>query len=159
MEYLKLLITNHTLLAAVYAWAISQVIKFVINIIVEKKVDFTRFFGDGGMPSTHSATVTSLATMAAYQAGLGSVEFALAIIFAIVVMRDAVGVRYETGKQAASIKELANAINKVVLDSDDKVRTENLKVLVGHTPLQVFFGACLGALVAIVYALILHFVF
>ncbi len=157
MEYLKALITNHTLLCAMCAWFIAQIIKFTINAIVEKKLDFTRFFGDGGMPSAHSATVTSLATMAGYQAGVGSVEFAVALIFAIVVMRDAVGVRYEAGKHAVSIKELAEAVNKVLVDKDERVKTENLKVLVGHTPLQVFFGACLGVAVAVVYALILHY--
>ena len=155
MEILKDIIFNHTLLSAIIAWAISQVLKFLINIAVEKKIDFSRMMGDGGMPSAHSATVTSLAVMAGCQAGFDSVQFAIALIFAIVVMRDAVGVRYEAGKHATSIKELAEAVNKVFLDKNSEIKTENLKVLVGHTPLQVFFGAIIGITTAIVYAVIL----
>ena len=112
MEILKAFASNHTLFSAITAWAVSQLTKFFINIIVEKKVDFTRFIGDGGMPSAHSATVTALATMAGIQAGFDSVIFAVALIFSIVVMRDAVGVRYEAGKHAASIKERLEAYHR-----------------------------------------------
>ena len=78
----------------------------------------------------------------------------MALVFAIVVMHDACGVRRETGKQAASIKELADALNDMVRDRDIEIKTERLKVLVGHTPLQVFFGALLGITVAVAYILI-----
>ena len=69
-------------------------------------------------------------------------------------MRDAIGVRRETGKQAASIKQLAESVNKIFRSKDNEIKTENLKVLVGHTPLQVLFGALTGAFVAICYILI-----
>ena len=96
------------------------------------------------MPSGHSATVTSLMIMTGYTAGTGSVSFALSLMFAAIVMHDAVGVRREAGKHAVSIKELAEAVNKTFLGTNEEIRTENLKVLVGHTPLQVFFGFLLS---------------
>ena len=154
LDFLKEIISNYALLISVSAWAICQLLKFIIHCIVERKVDFSRFIGDGGMPSAHSATVVSLAVASGYFAGWDSVPFAVAMMFAIVVMRDAMGVRREAGKQAESIKELADAMNKAFLDDDDEIRTENLKVLVGHTPLQVLFGALLGVLVAVLAIII-----
>lgn len=115
MEFLKELIGNHMLIVPVIAWAISQVLKIFTYLFVERELVWQRVISDGGMPSAHSAVVTSLALMCGWVEGFGSPLFALAVIFAIVVMRDAVGVRRETGKQAASIKELANAVNKTFL--------------------------------------------
>ena len=156
MDFINQLFSNYALLGAITAWAFAQLLKFIFTIIVEKKVDFKKFFSDGGMPSAHSATVTSLAVMIGWTAegSFASVEFALAMIFAVVVMRDAVGVRREAGKHAKSIKELAEAMNKAFLDDDEEIRTENLKLLVGHTPLQVFFGALLGIIVATLFIVI-----
>ena len=151
MEYIKELLANHLLLASLIAWGISQFCKIIINLFIEKKFDLKRLFGDGGMPSGHSATVTCLAVMCGYCSGFDSVAFAVAMILAIVVMHDATGVRREAGKHAVSIKELADAVNKSFLGEDENIRTENLKVLVGHTPLQVFFGAMAGVIVAVLY--------
>ena len=106
------------------------------------------------MPSGHSATVMALATTVGWMLGYDSPVFAIALVLAIIVMHDACGVRRETGKQAESIKELADAINSLVHEQDLKVRTEKLKALVGHTPLQVFFGAILGIAVAALYIFI-----
>lgn len=156
MEFLKELIGNHVLIVPVIAWAISQVLKIFTYLFVERELVWQRVISDGGMPSAHSAVVTSLALMCGWVEGFGSPLFALAVIFAIVVMRDAVGVRRETGKQAASIKELANAVNKTFLGKDAEIRTENLKVLVGHTPLQVVCGAIVGVIVAFLYIIIFH---
>lgn len=149
--------TNEMLIVPLISWAIAQILKVVINLIIEKKIVFERFFGDGGMPSGHSATVASLAVIVGWIQGFGTAEFAIALILAIVVMHDACGVRRETGKHAASIRELAEALNSMVHESDYEVRTEKLKVLVGHTPLQVFFGALLGVTVAVSYILIFLF--
>ncbi len=157
MSFFKEIISNHALLCAVIAWGCSQIMKFFTNWFVEKKFDFRRMISDGGMPSAHSATVTSLAVMSGWVAGFDSVAFAVAMILAVVVMRDAVGVRREAGKQAESIKDIAEAINKSFLGKDSEIRTENLKILVGHTPLQVVCGATLGLAVAVVYILILAF--
>ena len=146
--------TNEMLIVSLASWAIAQISKLVINLIIEKRILIERLFGDGGMPSGHSATVTSLAVIVGWTEGFGSAAFAIAFVLAVVVMHDACGVRRETGKHAASIKELAEALNSMVHESDYEVRTEKLKVLVGHTPLQVFFGALLGITVAVGYILI-----
>ena len=151
MNFFKEIISNHVLIVPIIAWAISQTMKIFTNLIVVKELDIKRILADGGMPSSHSATVVSLAVMCGWTAGVGSALFALSLLFAIVVMRDAVGVRRETGKQAASIKELADAVNKTFLSKDAEIRTENLKLLVGHTPLQVVFGALAGLAVSILY--------
>ena len=154
MEILSEIFTNHVLLAPVSAWIISQIIKALINLLVYKKFSLERLFGDGGMPSAHSATVMCLMILVGYTEGFDTPIFALAFVFAVVVMRDAMGVRRETGKQAASIKELAEAVNNVFRAKDREIKTENLKLLVGHTPSQVFFGVLVGTAVAIFYILI-----
>ena len=154
MEILSEIFTNHVLLAPVSAWIISQIIKALINLLVYKKFSLERLFGDGGMPSAHSATVMCLMILVGYTEGFDTPIFALAFVFAVVVMRDAMGVRRETGKQAASIKELAEAVNNVFRAKDGEIKTENLKLLVGHTPSQVFFGVLVGTAVAIFYILI-----
>ena len=154
MENLKGILSNHVLFAPLIAWILSQIIKAVINLFIYRKFSLERLLGDGGMPSAHSATVMCLCIMIGWTAGFGSPIFALSFIFAVVVMRDALGVRREAGKQAASIKELASAVNKIFHSKDTEIKTENLKVLVGHTPLQVIFGAITGAIIAVIYILI-----
>ena len=154
MDYIKQLSENHMLWASLIAWGISQVCKIITNFVIDKKFDIKRLFGDGGMPSGHSATVTCLAIMCGFVAGFNSVSFAIAMVLAVVVMHDATGVRREAGKHAVSIKELADAVNKSFLGESESIRTENLKVLVGHTPLQVVLGSTIGVIVAISYMLI-----
>ena len=102
MNWFQELLSNPFLLIGLSSWFWAQLIKTIIHAIVTKSIDFTRLIGDGGMPSGHSATVSSLATAAALVYGLGSFEFAMAFIFAIVVCKDAMGVRLETGRQAAA---------------------------------------------------------
>ena len=143
------LFSNMVLWCSVIAWAAAQLIKIIIALIVEKKFRPDRIFGDGGMPSGHSATVISLATLTGWTSGFGSVEFALATVFAIVVMNDAVGVRQEAGKHAAMLKVIAEGFNAMFAEKDQQIRAEKIKLLVGHTPLQVLMGALLGLLVAI----------
>lgn len=154
MKFFNDIISNHVLIVPIIAWALSQIFKTFTYLIVEKKLDMKRIVSDGGMPSAHSATVTSLMVMCGWIAGFDSALFAVSVIFAIVVMRDAVGVRREAGKQAASIKELAATVNRAFLNKSAEIRTENLKVLVGHTPLQVIFGSLLGLIISVVYILI-----
>lgn len=153
-ETIRPLFTNQILLVSAFSWFMSQLIKATINIIVYRKFSLERLFGDGGMPSGHSATVTALAIMTGYYEGFGSALFAVSAIFAIVVMHDAMGVRRETGKHAVSIMELADAVNNLFLEDDHGIKTENLKVLVGHTPLQVILGSVLGAVLAISHILL-----
>lgn len=135
---------NDMIVNACLSWLIAQVLKTIIFFLVNKKLDFTRLTGDGGMPSGHSATVTALAATAFIECGPSSPVFALALMFAIVTMHDAMGVRRESGKHAKAINELIQ-----MLDSDS-LPEEKLKEFIGHTPLQVVMGAILGLVVALV---------
>ncbi len=147
MNWFQKLLSNGFLLVALSSWFWAQLIKTILHAIVTKRVDFTRLVGDGGMPSGHSATVSSLATAAVLVYGLGSFEFAIALVFAIVVCKDAMGVRLETGKQAAIINDIVEAFN--VLTSEEKLPDAKLKEFVGHTPLQVIAGILLGIVNAV----------
>ena len=147
MNWFQELLSNPFLLIGLSSRFWAQLIKTIIHAIVTKSIDFTRLIGDGGMPSGHSATVSSLATAAALVYGLGSFEFAMAFIFAIVVCKDAMGVRLETGKQAAIINDIVEAFN--VLTSEEKLPDAKLKEFVGHTPLQVIAGILLGIVNAV----------
>ena len=148
MNWFQELLSNPFLLIGLSSWFWAQLIKTIIHAIVTKSIDFTRLIGDGGMPSGHSATVcavatsvSSLATAAALVYGLGSFEFAMAFIFAIVVCKDAMGVRLETGRQAVIINDIVEAFNSL---ASEKLPEAKLKEFVGHTPLQVIAGILLG---------------
>lgn len=154
MQILKDLFTNHMIIAPVIAWAVSQVMKTVTYLIVEKKLVWRRIISDGGMPSAHSATVISLAAMCGWTQGFDSATFAISVILAIVIMRDAVGVRRESGLNAMAIKQLADKSNNSLGDGEDKIITDKLKTLVGHTPLQVACGCIIGLIVSTLYILI-----
>ncbi len=150
MEYLKNFFTNPFILTPLGSWLEAQVLKAIIHAIVNKRFDINRLFGDGGMPSGHSATVTSLAAITGLVKGFGTYEFALSFILAVIVCHDAMGVRLETGKQTQILKELVKGIE--VLTSE-KLPEVKLKEFVGHTPTQVGAGVTLG----IVNALIVFF--
>ena len=141
MDWLRDLLTNQFLLVSLSSWFVAQVLKTVLYALEHKKLDISRMFGDGGMPSGHSATVTSLATFCGLHFGFGSYQFALAGILAIIVCHDATGVRQETGKQAAVLNEIIEAFE---LLAPDKISEANLKEFVGHTPIQVMAGILLG---------------
>ena len=147
MGWLLDLVTNRFLITGISSWAAAQILKTVIHFFIYKKFDILRLFGDGGMPSGHSATVTSIAVAAAIHYGAGSFEFALAAILAIIVCHDAMGVRLETGKQAIVLNELVKAFN--VLSDQDLSEEVKLKEFVGHTPVQVLAGITLGVLTAV----------
>ncbi len=150
MTWLKELVTNPFLITSTSSWFVAQVIKVIINACVTKKLDWERLVGDGGMPSGHSATVSSLAIFAALRCGCGSFEFAVCAILAIIVCHDATGVRQEAGKQAVVINDIVEQFEKLL--KQDIVDID-LKELVGHTPLQVLAGITVGA----VNALVMHF--
>lgn len=137
---------NPLLLCPLISWLVAQVLKTIIHSIDEHRFDITRFLGDGGMPSGHSATVSSLATVCALKYGFGSELFAISTILAIVVMHDAMGVRRESGKQARVLNEIVEYFNSYSMMSN----VDKLKELLGHTPLQVFFGAVLGVVVTLI---------
>ena len=145
------LFSNHVLFAALIGWFLAQALKIPIHRHVEHEWDFGRFFGSGGMPSSHSSMVTAAAVMTGATAGFDSAVFAVSVVLAMIVMYDAAGVRRETGTQAAVI----NQILKDVLINGKKISDEELKELVGHTPLEVLGGALTGLAVAVVYCIIL----
>lgn len=143
MDWFLDLISNRFLITGVAAWFIAQVAKTIIYAIINKKWVWERIVGDGGMPSGHSATVTSLATISALTYGLNSFQFAVTMLLAIIVCHDAMGVRLETGKQAIIINELTKAFEALSKEDLPEVK---LKEFVGHTPIQVLAGVCLGIL-------------
>lgn len=143
MDWLIDLLTNPYLLTALTGWFVAQVLKVIIHLIVNKEFSLERMVGDGGMPSGHSATVSSLAVITALLKGPETLEFALAAILAIIVCHDAMGVRQETGKQAQILNELIQ-----ILESKNLPEVK-LKELVGHTPLQVLMGILLGIATAL----------
>ena len=135
---------NQILLCAMASWFIAQALKVPIYYLVEHELNWRRWLGSGGMPSSHTALVVSLAAMVGARMGFDTAEFAISFALAIIVMYDAAGVRRETGTQAV-------VINKILHDMlvDGKQITEDeLKELIGHTPLEVFAGAVLGLIVA-----------
>ena len=132
-------ISNKYLYIPILLWAGIQIFKVVYDLIVTKKFNFKRILGAGGMPSSHSAVVVSLATLIGKEQGVGSPIFALAIIFAFVVMYDAAGVRRAAGKQA----KLLNKIVETPGLSTVQVQEKLVEVL-GHSPIEVFVGALIG---------------
>ncbi len=151
MDWFVDLISNQFLMVGIASWAVAQVLKVFIHAAVYKKLEWERLFGDGGMPSGHSATVTSVATISALVCGFGSFQFAIAAILAIIVCHDAMGVRRETGKQAVIIIEMIELLEAMTKKDLPEAK---LKEFVGHTPLQVIAGSLIG----IGNACFMHFV-
>jgi acid phosphatase family membrane protein YuiD len=152
MNFLLQIITNKILIIVIVSWFLAQVFKCISNLILTKKFSIERLFGDGGMPSGHSATVVSVAVATGLYEGFDSAVFAIAMILAIVVMHDAMNVRYQAGMQAEIQKEKADMFEKIT--GADLPNEEKLKELLGHTPLQVAAGCLLGIATAIIMYLI-----
>ncbi len=147
MNWFLQLLQNSVIVNGFTAWLTAQILKTIVYAIVNRKLDLPRLIGDGGMPSSHSATVTAIATTCGLNYGLASFEFGVTVILAFIVMHDAMGVRLQTGKQAKIINEIIEIIDSMGKDLSPE---EKLKELVGHTPLQVTAGALLGIAVALV---------
>lgn len=139
-------LNNSILFTSILAWFIAQLLKVIFVLIKNRKIDFYRFIGSGGMPSSHSAFVVSLATAIGLTEGFTSSVFAISVVFAMVVMYDAAGVRRAAGQQARILNQM---VDKWETD-DDENREKRLKELLGHTPVEVFAGAVLGAAIAII---------
>lgn len=138
MDFFQQLFTNEAVTIPALAWFSAQAIKFVWIMIKERRLDFARFVGSGGMPSSHSSFVVSLAVVIGKQNGWNSALFAIAMAMALIVMYDAAGVRRAAGKQA-------KILNKLIHSHKDRFEVEErLKELLGHTPFEVMMGALLG---------------
>ena len=140
MTFISEFLSNHMLVCGVVAYFAAQILKIIILLIRERRIDFGLMFASGGMPSSHSSTVAALCISAGRIHGVGSSYFAITLILASIVMYDAAGVRRAAGEHAKILNQLL-----ADLTSGDQERTEaGLKELIGHTPLQVVMGALLG---------------
>lgn len=152
MDFLTQILNNKTLIIAAVAWLVAGIIKAIIDLIVNKKFNVSRIIGAGGMPSSHTSTVVALTVALAYYVGIDSPSFAISLIFMIIVIHDATGVRLETGKQA-------KVLNTMMFETDtfkDLDFEKELKEYVGHTPLQAIVGAVVGVLVALFMIFVIY---
>ena len=138
--------SNKILVITLSVWAIAQCLKVLLGVIIERRFNFRWFIGTGGMPSSHAAGATALATTCGMHAGFNSIIFALAAVFALVTMFDAQGVRRSTGQQA-------EILNKILDDIywKGKIESDRLKELIGHTPVQVIIGAIVGCSLSVIF--------
>lgn len=142
---MEAILNNHSLFVVFWAWFIAQFLKVLSGLIREKKLNFKWILNPGGMPSSHSAIVTSLAVEVGTYYGFDSPNFTICAAIGMIVMYDASGVRLAAGRQA-------EAINRII---DDLYRGEvfpmgRFKEILGHTPLEVWAGAALGIIVAVI---------
>ena len=145
MEQTGVIFGNRILDVVFVAWFIAQFSKVIHSIYVEKRFVLRRLWETGGMPSSHTATVTSLSTAIGITYGTSSPVFAISIIFATVVMSDAAGIRRAAGKHAGVLNKLNDTLRNLL---ETKIQHEQLKELLGHTPFEVLAGAILGVVIA-----------
>ena len=134
---------NRVFVTTFFGWFLAQNLKVFLGVVKEKRFNFKWFIGTGGMPSSHAAGVTALATSIGIQEGVGTAVFALSVLFALIVISDAHGVRWSTGKQA-------EVLNKMLDDIywGKTIKNDKLKELIGHTPVEVIIGLLIGLTVA-----------
>ena len=146
---------NPILTVALLAWFVAQVLKTLINFILLGKFQLERMWGDGGMPSAHSATVCAMVIATARSEGFGSAIFAVAAVVAIITMHDAMGVRREPGEQAKVLNKMIEQWIDVTEKNAPFLQNMHLKEMVGHTPLQVLAGFVVGCVVGALYPMAL----
>ena len=139
-------IQNKYIYIPILLWFGIQLFKLLYDLVTTKKFNFRRILGAGGMPSSHSAVVTSLATLIGKNIGVGTPMFAMALIFAFVVMYDAAGVRRAAGKQARLLNKIVETPGLSGLEV-----SERLVEVLGHTPLQVVVGAVIGVVAGLIF--------
>lgn len=143
MEYVNFIISNPIINITAISWFVTQVLKVIIVLLTERRIDLERFVGAGGMPSSHASTVCTLSVLIGRTLGFSTPEFAVTFIFSLIIMYDAAGVRRAAGQQASVLNKILDNWH-----SPDNEFTEiELKELLGHTPLQVAIGAIIGAFI------------
>jgi acid phosphatase family membrane protein YuiD len=148
MQYVQMLLRwNFILICALVGWFVAQVLKTAINGILAKQFSIERMWGDGGMPSAHSATVCAMLVATARMEGTSSAIFAIASVVAIITMHDAMGVRRETGEQAKILNRMISEWMDLGAQSAPFLADKKLKEMVGHTPIEVISGAVLGIII------------
>ncbi|RAM49777.1 MAG: divergent PAP2 family protein [Hapalosiphonaceae cyanobacterium JJU2] len=140
MQDIGNILDNRVLVVALFACLMAQALKLIIEIIKNRKLNVSVLVTTGGMPSAHSALVTALAVGVGQTHGWASAEFALATVFAIIVMYDAAGVRQAAGKQARILNQMIDEL----FHEHPEFTGDRLKELLGHTPFQVIAGSALG---------------
>lgn len=144
MQDISTILDNHVLLIALVACILAQILKLIVELARHGKVSFRTLVETGGMPSAHSALVTALATGVGQTIGWASSQFAIAFVFAIIVMYDAAGVRQAAGKQARILNQIVDEL----FQENATFNEDRLKELLGHTPVQVIAGSALGVAVS-----------
>ncbi len=147
MSFFIGIINNEIFIIAFIAWFIAQLLKVVLTLIKDRKMDFSRMIGSGGFPSSHTAFMMGMSTAVGLKLGFASAHYAIAFTMSLVVMYDASGVRRAVGKQA-------EIINTIIEDlyANKQIAEDKLKELIGHTPVEVLAGALLGIVVANIIA-------
>lgn len=145
MDNVMAFIQNKYLYVPFLLWFGIQLFKLIYDLVTTKKFNFKRIMGAGGMPSSHSAVVTGIATLIGKYEGVDSAIFALASIVAFVVMYDACGVRRAAGKQATLLNKLVETPGLTGVQVSEK-----LVEVLGHTPVQVFVGALIGIIAGLI---------
>ena len=145
MKIINEIFTNKCIVIPLVLWIIIQTFKVITDLVINRRLNVKRIIGAGGMPSSHSAVVCSLAMCIGKEYGFNSGIFAIALIMAFVVMYDAAGIRRAAGKQARILNHILDTpgISQVEVQ-------ERLIEALGHTPIQVFVGALLGAIAGLV---------
>jgi len=144
---------NKGVYLALFSIALAQGVKIPIHYVKKKEWRPDLFFGTGGMPSSHSAGVSTLTTYIALQRGLPTYDFALSLVYGLIVMYDAQGVRRQTGEltlKVNSMNELIEKINKEESVEYKQQAPKKLKEMLGHQPEEVLGGALLGVLVGVI---------
>lgn len=131
-------------LSAITANFIAQFYKFIVHLIVDRKLNFKRLFQTGGMPSSHSSFMMAMTMSTGLIAGFNSVEFAIALTMSLVVMYDAAGLRRAVGRQASVL----NQIVAEIFSEHPHLSSQKFREFLGHTPIEVFIGALLGSAIA-----------
>ena len=154
MQFIQNILSfNQILTVSLLGWFVAQVLKTVINFILLGKFQLERMWGDGGMPSAHSATVCAMVIATGRCVGVDSAIFAVASVVAIITMHDAMGVRHETGEQAKVLNQMIDQWIDISEKNADAL-SFILKEMVGHTPLQVVAGVLVGIAVGFLYPLV-----
>ena len=145
MKIINEIFTNKCIVIPLVLWIIIQTFKVITDLVINRRLNVRRIIGAGGMPSSHSAVVCSLAMCIGKEYGFNSGIFAIALIMAFVVMYDAAGVRRAAGKQARILNHILDTPGLSQVEVQ-----ERLIEALGHTPIQVFVGALLGAIAGLV---------
>jgi acid phosphatase family membrane protein YuiD len=142
------LFNSTAFIAPFIGWLLAQGIKPLISLIAGDAFDMKKAFSTGGMPSSHTSTVVALTTSLGITEGIGSTQFAIAMVFSCVVIYDAIGIRHEAGKQAGVLNDWSKTFAE--LFEDNQFTQANLKTMLGHTVSQVICGIILGLIVGFV---------